>query len=163
MGASNSTRRVVIEDSSGSGVAVTVSQSVVRRLKGETESEPKTDHTESRREQLSDAITETRIPSRDSSQEVKKLESYYQSKLAELEKKNASLLKQTTAQFAEAVQEVEKKFLKTTGPQVCPDLQTKVYQCYQANPDQTLECSSVVRAFVDCVERARQNALLRKG
>lgn len=47
-------------------------------------------------------------------------------------------------------------FRKTTGPQVCPDLQTKVYQCYQANPDQTLECSSVVRAFVDCVERARQ-------
>ncbi|CAC5414027.1 CHCHD3 [Mytilus coruscus] len=139
-----------------------VSQSVVRRLKGETESEPKTDHTESRREQFSDTTTETRIP-REPSQEVKKLESYYQSKLAELEKRNASLLKQTTAQFAEAVQEVEKKFLKTTGPQVCSDLQTKVYQCYQSNPDQTLECSSVVKAFVDCVERARQNALLRKG
>lgn len=51
-------------------------------------------------------------------------------------------------------------FRKTTGPQVCPDLQTKVYQCYQANPDQTLECSSVVRAFVDCVERARQVSFL---
>lgn len=44
----------------------------------------------------------------------------------------------------------------TTGPQVCPELQTKVFHCYQANPDHTLECSAVVKAFAACVEKARQ-------
>ena len=44
----------------------------------------------------------------------------------------------------------------TTGPQVCPELQTKVFHCYQANPDHTLECSAIVKAFAACVEKARQ-------
>ena len=159
MGASNSTKRVVIENSSGTG-PVEISESVVRRLKGEPEPVPKKESLEPRTEKYQ--AHEKRIP-QESSNKAKNIEEYYQKKFAELEKKNAAILKSTTAQFADAVQEVEKKFLNTTGPQVCPELQTKVFHCYQANPDHTLECSAIVKAFAACVEKARQNALLRKG
>eukprot|EP00105_Crassostrea_gigas_P032041 XP_011454913.1 PREDICTED: MICOS complex subunit Mic19 [Crassostrea gigas] len=87
----------------------------------------------------------------------------YNQKLKELEEKNAQLLNARVDEFAQAVQEVEKKFMNTTGSPVCQDLQDKVFRCYTDNHKKTLLCSADVRAFFECVERARANALMRKG
>lgn len=43
----------------------------------------------------------------------------------------------------------------TTGSPVCQDLQDKVFRCYTDNHKKTLLCSADVRAFFECVERAR--------
>lgn len=87
----------------------------------------------------------------------------YNQKLKELEEKNAQLLNARVDEFAQAVQEVEKKFMNSTGSPVCQDLQDKVFRCYTDNHKKTLLCSADVRAFFECVERARANALMRKG
>jgi len=86
------------------------------------------------------------------------LEDLYVQKLKDLQEKHAELNKQTSQQFADAVQEVEAKFINYTAVPVCQDLQTKLLQCYQDNPNEILKCSNVVNAFSTCVERARITA-----
>ncbi|XP_061195374.1 MICOS complex subunit Mic19-like [Saccostrea echinata] len=102
-------------------------------------------------------------PSRRKLESEEELTDLYNSKIKELEAKNADLLKARVNEFAQAVQEVEKKFMNTTGSPVCQDLQDKVFHCYTENSKKTLLCSAEVRAFFECVERARANALMRKG
>lgn len=47
----------------------------------------------------------------------------------------------------------------STGSPVCQDLQDKVFRCYTENHKKTLLCSADVRAFFECVERARAVSL----
>ncbi|CAL1538994.1 unnamed protein product, partial [Lymnaea stagnalis] len=80
---------------------------------------------------------------------------FYTQKLKDLQDRNAALQKQTNEEFAKAVKEVEAKFLKDSTCAVCQDLQLKVLECYQTNPNEILNCSGIVDAFTTCVERAR--------
>jgi len=84
---------------------------------------------------------------------------FYIKKLKELQERNAVLQKQKTDQFAKAVMEVENKFGNYKATPVCADLQTKVLECYQANPNEPLNCSPLVEAFSSCVDRARVAAI----
>ncbi|KAL5014799.1 hypothetical protein ScPMuIL_009069 [Solemya velum] len=153
MGGSGSTRRIVVENNEGSEGVVKISESVVNRLKGEPDKQaPATFQPPSPKEYKFGKTTE-----------AKEIEAYYQQKLKHLEERNMQLQKTTTEQFAKAVEEVEKKFLKETGSPVCQDLQQSVYECYLYNPKETLKCSSQVRDFSRCVERSKQNAMTRRG
>ncbi|KAL8621155.1 hypothetical protein ACOMHN_004826 [Nucella lapillus] len=156
MGGSGSTRRVVVEEVDGSGV-VKISDSVVKRIRGEEggagDAPPTPSPNMHRPPSMSDK----------SRAMVQDIESFYTHRLRELEDRNSELQKITNEQFVKAVQEVEQKFLKHTSTPVCQNMQSKVYECYLDNPKQTLNCSAQVRAFSTCVERARQNALLRKS
>lgn len=83
------------------------------------------------------------------------LEDFYVQKLKDLQEKNSALLEKTSNQFADSVKEVEQKFFTSSASPVCQDLQHKVLQCYQENGNAVLNCSSIVNAFSQCVERAR--------
>ncbi|XP_048239146.1 MICOS complex subunit MIC19-like [Haliotis rufescens] len=167
MGGTGSTRRLVVEEIDGDGV-VKISESVVRRLKGESEPEGASS-SQSKSAPRPERVFLPPPPPQygqariDSKKAVQEVEAFYQQKLRQLEERNATLQKITNEQFAKAVQEVEQKFLKQTGSPVCQDLQSRVYNCYVDNPKYTLRCSADVRAFSLCVETARQNALARKG
>ncbi|XP_062593728.1 MICOS complex subunit Mic19-like [Saccostrea cucullata] len=140
MGGSSSTRRVEFNDPND---PIVISQDVARRIGMDPNNPAK--------------------PARRKLESEEELTDLYNSKIKELEAKNADLLKARVSEFAQAVQEVEKKFMNTTGSPVCQDLQDKVFRCYTENNKKTLLCSEEVRAFFECVERARANALMRKG
>ncbi|KAK7102508.1 MICOS complex subunit MIC19-like [Littorina saxatilis] len=165
MGGSGSTRRVVVEDNDGGGV-VKISDSVVKRIRGQEDFSAAGAGSSS--SGSAGAGTGSRPPSFSGYKgtdvaALQDIEAFYMDRLKQLEQQNSELQKITNEQFVKAVQEVEQKFLKHTCAPVCQDLQKRVYECYLANPKQTLNCSVEVRAFSTCVERARQNALLRKG
>ncbi|KAK6175335.1 hypothetical protein SNE40_013822 [Patella caerulea] len=170
MGASGSTRKIVVEDQDGGGV-VKISESVVRRIKGQSDrEESSTDSKQQTHESRPSKPTIIERPVyypaptiKDNSRATQEIEAFYQEKLKQLEERNAQLQKITTEQFAKAVKEVEQKFIKQTGTPVCESIQDKVYNCYHSNPKESLNCWQEVGAFTTCVERARQNALARRG
>ncbi|XP_025106588.1 MICOS complex subunit MIC19-like [Pomacea canaliculata] len=156
MGTSQSSRRVVVEDGETTGV-VKISESVVKRIRGQVP-----DTKESSSSELPSKCTVTTQTSPACTQ-LDKEDDFYRQSWKELEERNAELQRITNEQFAKAVVEVEKKFLKHTSSPVCQNLQSRVYECYLSNRNQILNCAAEVRAFSTCVERARQNALFRKG
>ncbi|XP_041350162.1 MICOS complex subunit MIC19-like [Gigantopelta aegis] len=159
MGATGSTHRVVVEQMDETGV-VKISESVVKRLKGEADSE------DCFRPSPAPEVTIPRPFPRRTEGEMSALlqmENFYKQKLQELDAKNDALLKTSVDQFAKAVQEVEKKFMKHSSSPVCQDLQSKVYNCYIENECKTLNCAKEVRDFTCCVEKSRQNAITRKA
>lgn len=154
MGGSGSTRRVTVQEDDGPGM-VKISENVVKRLVGQegTAVAKQGEYQPGDRMDLS----------RRDGDDLHKIEQYYQEKINSLEERNNQLFEEQKHQFAEAVQEVEKKFLKTTASPVCEDLQTAVLACYQVNPNQTLLCSPHVKAFNECVQKQRERILTKKG
>lgn len=147
-GTSSSPRSVTLQQDDESGV-VKVSESVARRLVG------KPDPVESSKKQSSVDFTRN-------DEEVEKIQSQYEKRIEALEKQNKDLYQSTTEQFAAAVQEVEKKFLKTTASPICDDLQNQVMQCYQENQKETIHCSGFVKAYSNCVQQQRETILTKK-
>lgn len=50
-----------------------------------------------------------------------------------------------------------------TKVSACKDLKTKVIECYKANPNQALNCSTVVADFENCVQEQRNKVLSEKN
>ncbi|RUS82673.1 hypothetical protein EGW08_009576 [Elysia chlorotica] len=162
MGGGESKRRVVVEDADGEEI-VTVTEAVVRRMKGLPDIERKTDEKAAPSAPPPTTqpppfnYTNTRQADLDQATAVlkKEAEDFYLQKIKDLQYRNSQLQQQTNEQFAQAVQEVEKKFVNVTASPCCQDLQTKVLECYQANGSEPLNCSAIVNAFASCVDRAR--------
>ncbi|XP_059176771.1 MICOS complex subunit Mic19-like isoform X2 [Physella acuta] len=166
MGGNTSTRRVIVEDAGGEDI-VTVSEAVVRRLKGQPDIQDSTPNTVNKsvsdsKQQSVPSVPKEEVSDRLSVVFKKDADDFYTQKLKDLQNRNAALQKQTNEEFAKAVKEVEAKFLNVTACPVCEDLQMKVLECYQNNPREILNCSSVVNAFTSCVERARMAASLSR-
>lgn len=169
MGATSSTRRVTLEEDDGPGL-VKISGSVVKRLRGEEEARiPETPAPEEKRAPTPSAPSAPQAqpakiaPFTTSEEDITRLEKIYKDKLNRLEKLNKELHETSTKEFSQAVEEVEKKFLKYTTSPVCQEQQDAVQKCYHDNPKQTLLCSSQVKAFLECVEKTRQTVLLTKN
>ncbi|KAH9503625.1 MICOS complex subunit MIC19 [Bulinus truncatus] len=159
MGGSESTRRVIVEDAKGEDV-VTISEAVVRRIQGQSES---FDTLPEKKPTLPSPLSKPdTIERKGATLLAKDEEDFFALKLQELQQRNASLQKLTNAEFARAVKEVDEKFIKTTSSPVCQDLQLKVLECYQANPTEVLNCAAIVDAFTTCVDRARTVASLTR-
>ncbi|XP_074644773.1 MICOS complex subunit mic25a-like [Tubulanus polymorphus] len=156
-GNSSSTRRITIEEDDGPGM-VKISSSVVRRLKGEAEI-----HGDDTSPKTGKPKLASKSAPMQSVDDLKRIENMYHSKFQQLEKKQAEMYRDNKDQFTQAVEEVEKKFVKQTFNPVCQDLQQAVLECYQKNPKQSLLCSTQVKDFMQCVEDTRKNVLTRKG
>lgn len=64
------------------------------------------------------------------------------------------------------IDEVRKRFDHSTAHiqvSACKDLKSKLIECYKANPNQTLNCSSVVAEFEACVQQQRSKILCEKN
>ncbi|XP_044284625.1 MICOS complex subunit MIC19 isoform X2 [Varanus komodoensis] len=88
--------------------------------------------------------------------ELKKHETYYKEQLARLEERSSQFYKVTTEQYQKAVDEVESRFKRYKSTPVCADLQSKIFQCYQENSQQTLTCSALASEYLKCVNHAKQ-------
>ncbi|XP_063165003.1 MICOS complex subunit MIC19 [Candoia aspera] len=95
--------------------------------------------------------------------ELKKHETYYKEQLARLEERSSQFYKVTTEQYQKAVDAVESRFKRYKSNPVCADLQSKILQCYQENPKETLSCSALANEYFKCVHRARQCLAGRGG
>ncbi|XP_008108487.1 MICOS complex subunit MIC19 isoform X3 [Anolis carolinensis] len=76
---------------------------------------------------------------------------------------SAQFYKVTTEQYQKAVDEVEAKFKRYKSTPVCADLQSKIFQCYQENSQQTLSCSALASEYFKCVNHAKQSMAGRGG
>uniref|UniRef100_A0A6I8SUU2 Coiled-coil-helix-coiled-coil-helix domain containing 3 n=1 Tax=Xenopus tropicalis TaxID=8364 RepID=A0A6I8SUU2_XENTR len=88
--------------------------------------------------------------------ELKRLDEYYKDQLARLEERSAQFYKVTTEQYQKAASEVEARFKRYEAHPVCADLQAKIFQCYQQNPQQSLSCSTLASQYLHCVNGAKQ-------
>ncbi|KAM4747581.1 MICOS complex subunit MIC19 isoform 2-T2 [Rhinophrynus dorsalis] len=95
--------------------------------------------------------------------ELKRQDEYYKEQVARLEERSAQFYKVTTDQYQKAADDVEARFKKYETHPICADLQAKILQCYQQNPQQTLSCSVLASQYLHCVSGAKQSLLGRGG
>ncbi|XP_053572366.1 MICOS complex subunit MIC19 [Bombina bombina] len=95
--------------------------------------------------------------------ELKRQDEYYKEQLARLEERSAEFYKVTTEQYQKAASDVESRFKRYEAYPICADLQSKILQCYQQNPQQTLSCSALASQYLQCVNIAKQSMLRRGG
>nr|XP_028601156.1 MICOS complex subunit MIC19 isoform X1 [Podarcis muralis] len=95
--------------------------------------------------------------------ELKKYDAYYKEQLARLEERSSQFYKVTTEQYQKAVEEVDARFKRYESRPVCADLQSKIFQCYQENSQQTLSCSVLASEYLKCVNHAKQSLAGRGG
>lgn len=149
-GSSSSPRRVTITEDEATGT-VQISEAVARRLLGKPELP---DQSETTPQEPQPSV----VPQQGGA-DVENLKRQYQERIAALEGTNNDIHKITKEQFAQAVNEVESKFVDQTATPVCENWTKKVLQCYQDNPDYTLHCSQEVKQFSACVQRQREAIL----
>nr|XP_028601158.1 MICOS complex subunit MIC19 isoform X3 [Podarcis muralis] len=76
---------------------------------------------------------------------------------------SSQFYKVTTEQYQKAVEEVDARFKRYESRPVCADLQSKIFQCYQENSQQTLSCSVLASEYLKCVNHAKQSLAGRGG
>ncbi|KAK2194212.1 hypothetical protein NP493_1g00059 [Ridgeia piscesae] len=155
MGGSSSTPKTVTMETDNVTGVVKVSESVARRLIGKPDILPdKPQHEmDAARSLMSDEKME----------EIRNLEKYYRDRVENFKQQNDKLYSATKEEFARVVDDLEHKFRSYTCTPICHELEQKVIQCYQDNPKQTLNCSSVVKEFSDCVRKNREHLLMASG
>ncbi|XP_041837432.1 MICOS complex subunit mic25a-like isoform X2 [Melanotaenia boesemani] len=95
--------------------------------------------------------------------ELAAISSFYKEQLEILEKKNFDNYKQTAEQYDEAAAKAEAHIRPRQTAYMCTDLQAKVLQCYRDNPQQTLQCSSLAKQYMTCVQQASKSSLTNHG
>ncbi|XP_055637678.1 MICOS complex subunit MIC19 [Toxorhynchites rutilus septentrionalis] len=184
MGASSSTPRTVTVDNNSSVGVIDISDDVVERLKSGM---PSKEGSRSHSQDASRFSGEGNVPSsypnpvppsyygepsltsmqvrKEKEQELRANDIYWMKRLqtleANLQKTNQILEKE----YNDAIVDVKKRFENTAvNHQLppCQDLKAKVVQCYKQNPHETLNCSTDVRAFTDCVNLHRIQLLHEK-
>ena len=178
MGNSPSSRRVTVVNDDVVGV-VQVSESVVRRLKGDSEKSSDSSKSVSKESVPSSDPTAVASPStfvpfspiepysstleqrQKYHEEFKKAERSWQSRIRELESQNRQLLDAANENLSATLLEVETNHMKNSYAPVCPDKQQKVLQCYKENSKLPLSCSREVHDFMECVDKVRMTALTK--
>ncbi|XP_008295450.1 coiled-coil-helix-coiled-coil-helix domain containing 6b [Stegastes partitus] len=95
--------------------------------------------------------------------ELASISSFYKEQLETLEKKNFDNYKETAEQYNKAATQAEAHIRPRQTASLCTELQAKVLQCYRENPQQTLQCSSLARQYMTCVQQAKKGALTNHG
>ncbi|XP_069567585.1 coiled-coil-helix-coiled-coil-helix domain containing 6b isoform X1 [Brachyistius frenatus] len=95
--------------------------------------------------------------------ELAGISSFYKEQLEILEKKNFDNYKETAEQYNQAATKAEAHIRPRQTASLCTDLQAKVLHCYRGNPQQTLDCSSLARQYMTCVQQAKKSSLTNHG
>ncbi|XP_070758982.1 MICOS complex subunit mic25a-like isoform X2 [Enoplosus armatus] len=95
--------------------------------------------------------------------ELASISSFYKEQLGVLEQKNLDNYKQTAEQYNQAATKAEAHIRPRQTASLCTELQAKVLQCYTENPQQTLQCSSLAKQYMTCVQQAKKSSLTNHG
>lgn len=95
--------------------------------------------------------------------ELMSISSFYKDQLETLEKKNLDNYRETAEQYNQAATKAEAHIRPRQTASLCTELQARVFQCYRENPQQTLQCSSLAKQYMTCVQQAKKNALTNHG
>ncbi|KAJ8390221.1 hypothetical protein AAFF_G00109600 [Aldrovandia affinis] len=95
--------------------------------------------------------------------ELKQLDTFYEEKLAQLERRNLDYYKQTREQFREASTRTQARLKPHSTEAVCTALQGQILHCYRENCDQTLRCSNLAKEYMRCIDAAKKNLLVNHG
>ena len=77
----------------------------------------------------------------------------YEDKIKALELKNENLLQEKLSDFSKTLKRVEDKYLQSTCPLVCADVQAEVNKCYSEHSTETLKCAASVNKFYECTRK----------
>lgn len=95
--------------------------------------------------------------------QLKALEAFYKSQIAQLEKRNREEYEQSKDQFHQAASKTEENVRARSTQPVCPGLQAQILSCYKDNGDQTLRCSDLAKEYMKCIQAAKKNLLVNHG
>lgn len=94
------------------------------------------------------------------SEEIRSLERQWNARLKEYEEQNKYLWYTTTKRLSDDLTKIENKYTKVRRYEaVCPEVEERLFACYQKNKKQTLKCSPQVKEFTGCIRDARLKAL----
>uniref|UniRef100_A0A3B5R6R2 Coiled-coil-helix-coiled-coil-helix domain containing 6a n=1 Tax=Xiphophorus maculatus TaxID=8083 RepID=A0A3B5R6R2_XIPMA len=88
--------------------------------------------------------------------QLKALDAFYKEQLAQLEQRNFERFKESKDQFHQAASVTEASFRSRNTAPVCPGLQAQILSCYKDNKDQTLNCSDLVKEYMQCINAAKK-------
>ncbi|XP_071331609.1 MICOS complex subunit mic25a-like isoform X2 [Trachinotus anak] len=95
--------------------------------------------------------------------QLKALDAFYKEQLAQMEKRNWERYNQSKDQFHEAASKTEANVRACNTDPVCAGLQAQILSCYRENTDQTLRCSDLAKAYMQCINAAKKNLLVNHG
>uniref|UniRef100_A0A3B4Y403 Coiled-coil-helix-coiled-coil-helix domain containing 6a n=1 Tax=Seriola lalandi dorsalis TaxID=1841481 RepID=A0A3B4Y403_SERLL len=76
--------------------------------------------------------------------------------LAQQLQKKDSQLKALDAFYKEQLAQLEKRVHARNTDPVCAGLQSQILSCYRENGDQTLRCSDLAKAYMQCINAAKK-------
>ena len=89
--------------------------------------------------------------------ELQRLRDDFKAKLLEQERFNREECLLTQENLLAEVEKVERKFGKWLYAPICELERSDIEQCYLANPQQVLTCSTIAQKFIQCVQQHRTN------
>ncbi|XP_022613193.1 MICOS complex subunit mic25a-like isoform X1 [Seriola dumerili] len=95
--------------------------------------------------------------------QLKALDAFYKEQLAQLEKRNLERYEHSKEQFHQAASKTEANVSARNTDPVCAGLQSQILSCYRENGDQTLRCSDLAKAYMQCINAAKKNLMINHG
>ncbi|XP_066521693.1 coiled-coil-helix-coiled-coil-helix domain containing 6b [Hoplias malabaricus] len=95
--------------------------------------------------------------------ELKHLAAFYKEQLQLMEKKNMDYYQQTLQMYNEAETKAGGSIKPRDTVPICPELQSRVLNCYKENRHQTLHCSALAKEYMNCINSAKKNLMVNHG
>lgn len=129
------------------------------------------------REELTRAMTQERLSTRQEAEGVKQLaqqlqkkdsqlkamDAFYREQLAQLQKRNLEQYEESKEKFHQAATEAEATVRARSTQPVCSHLQALLLTCYGDNKGETLRCSDLAKEYMRCINAAKKNLQVNHG
>lgn len=129
------------------------------------------------REELTRAMTQERLSTRQEAEGVKQLaqqlqkkdsqlkamDAFYREQLAQLQKRNLEQYEESKEKFHQAATEAEATVRARSTQPVCSHLQAQLLTCYGDNKGETLRCSDLAKEYMRCINAAKKNLQVNHG
>uniref|UniRef100_A0A8C5N6J2 Solute carrier family 35 member B4 n=1 Tax=Gouania willdenowi TaxID=441366 RepID=A0A8C5N6J2_GOUWI len=128
-------------------------------------------------QKLTEAITKERLKTEDQKlmvqlyahqleekeKELKKRNNLHKEHVAKLEAKCTEFYRVSAESFQKGKEETHSRFARFNIQPLCGELQSQILKCYQENTGQSLSCSGIASAYMQCVDNAKKNKLSTGG
>jgi len=88
--------------------------------------------------------------------ELAKQDAFFKEHVANLEAKSAQFYKVTAESFQKGKEDAHGRFKRFNITPICGDLQSQILKCFKENAGETLACSGIASAYMQCVDKAKK-------